>query len=61
MREERMEKIIEKITHLARRKTKKVNIEEVKYNFEKMEKYKFLNLKKMLEEAGFKKIFKSMP
>ena len=56
-----MEKIIEKITHLARRKTKKVNIEEVKYNFEKMEKYKFLNLKKLLEEAGFKKIFKSMP
>jgi len=58
MREERMEKIIEKKTPLARRKT--IDIEEVKYNFEKMEKYKFLNLKKMLEEAGFKKIFKSM-
>ncbi len=53
-----MEKIIEKKTPLARRKT--IDIEEVKYNFEKMEKYKFLNLKKMLEEAGFKKIFKSM-
>lgn len=67
----------------------KVDIKEVRYNFEKMEKYKFLNfytkqiekqidtttqhknpgdhinwfdypkLKKMLEEAGFQKIYKS--